>query len=142
VLDVLLRWSWIRRRTPEQDIEDFSDGQTFEVSALTKTLGTPRLGLKVKGQRLHLAKFGYLSLAKGEAPVWRDRRSKERATVSVPCALIGEGKKGPAQFVQFDLRTAEGMHQLIIPKGDVAFVRFALDAISRADSPSHQPEQA
>jgi hypothetical protein len=142
MLDVLLRWSWIRRRTPEGDIEDFGNGQTIEVVAMTKSLGAPRLGVKVKGQRLHMPKQGLLSLTAGSAPVWQDRRSKETVTVSVPCALVGDGKKIPPRFAEFELETGEGTHQLIIPRADVAFVRFALAEISRADSDCHQPETA
>lgn len=144
MLDVLLRWSWIRRRTPEGDIEDFGDGQTIEVMALTKSLGAPRLGAKVKGQRLRMSEQGFLSLTAGSAPVRQDRRSKETVTVSLPCALVGDGKKLPPRFAEFEfeLETGEGTHQLIIPRADVAFVRFALAEISRADSDRHQPETA
>lgn len=36
--DVLLRWAWIRRRTPAQDIEDFKNGQPLQVVGFTKSI--------------------------------------------------------------------------------------------------------
>ncbi|NEC91764.1 hypothetical protein [Streptomyces sp. SID12501] len=39
MLDVLLRWTWIRRRTPAQDIVDFENGQVLRVMGFTKNIG-------------------------------------------------------------------------------------------------------
>ncbi|WP_234047064.1 hypothetical protein [Streptomyces adelaidensis] len=39
MLDVLLRWTWIRRRTPAQDIADFDGGQPLRVVGFTKSIG-------------------------------------------------------------------------------------------------------
>nr|WP_168486585.1 hypothetical protein [Streptomyces sp. RLB1-33]QIY67920.1 hypothetical protein HEP84_08365 [Streptomyces sp. RLB1-33] len=39
LVDVLLRWAWIRRRTPARDIADFDGGQPLRVVGFTQSIG-------------------------------------------------------------------------------------------------------
>jgi hypothetical protein len=39
MLDVLLRWTWIRRRMPARDIAHFDDGQPLRVVGFTQSIG-------------------------------------------------------------------------------------------------------
>ncbi|MBK6016298.1 hypothetical protein [Streptomyces sp. MBT53] len=43
MVDVLLRWTWIRHRTPARDIADSDSGQPLRVVGFTQDLGGPEV---------------------------------------------------------------------------------------------------
>jgi hypothetical protein len=51
-LDVLLRWTWIRRRTPPQDVADFKSGQVFQVVGFTQSIGGAAMVSVGKGKQI------------------------------------------------------------------------------------------
>ncbi|WP_327724633.1 hypothetical protein [Streptomyces europaeiscabiei] len=68
----LLRWTWIRSRTPARDIADFDNGQPLRVVGFTQSIGGTVEVSVGKGKQVARLGQGYLRLAVGEAPVWSD----------------------------------------------------------------------
>jgi len=126
--DALLRWTGIRRRTPEKDIEDFRDGQPLEVVGFTRDIGGAVMVSVGKGKRIARLRQGYLRLARGEAPVWRDRRGERTASLMPPFKLELKAEKVPMapKFERYELATADGVFDIALPKKDVGLVRHAL----------------
>ncbi|MGW3633202.1 hypothetical protein ACWD7F_24080 [Streptomyces sp. NPDC005122] len=126
-LDVLLRWTWIRRRTPAQDIEDFKNGQPLQVVGYTKTIGGTAMVSVGRGKSIARLRSGYLRLTVGEEPVWSDRRGSRSATLRPPFGIRPTGEKVPmaGKFEKYEVVTAEGTYDLAIPKRDAELVRYA-----------------
>ncbi|WP_329321785.1 MULTISPECIES: hypothetical protein [unclassified Streptomyces] len=83
-LDVLLRWTWIRRRTPAQDIEDFKKGQPLQVVGFTKTIGGAAMGVGRSWQVDRTAQVGIRAPGRGggaglERPAGKQERDLEAA---------------------------------------------------------------
>ncbi|MFJ1610230.1 hypothetical protein ACIOHS_43990 [Streptomyces sp. NPDC088253] len=125
-LDVLLRWAWIRRRTPAQDIEDFRNGQPLQVVGFTKSIGGAAMASVGRGKQFARLRQGYLRLAVGEAPVWSDRRGERTASLKLPFELKLTGEKVPMapKFERYELVTADGTYDLAVPKKDAELVRY------------------
>ncbi|MEU7336030.1 hypothetical protein [Streptomyces sp. NPDC007074] len=126
-LDVLLRWTWIRRRTPAQDIEDFKKGQPLQVVGFTKTIGGAAMVSVGRGKSIARLRSGYVRLAVGEEPVWSDRRGSRSATLQRPIGIRPTGEKVPMarKFEKYEVVTAEGTYDLAIPKRDAELVQYA-----------------
>ncbi|MET9039664.1 hypothetical protein [Streptomyces mirabilis] len=126
VLDVLLRWAWIRRRSSAQDIEDFRNGQPFQVVGFTKSIGGAAVASVGRGKQIARTRQGYLRLAVGEAPVWGDRRGGRSATLQSPFGLKLTGEKVPMapKFERYELVTADGTYDVAVPKKDAELVRY------------------
>ncbi|MFE4821532.1 hypothetical protein ACFRFU_34835 [Streptomyces sp. NPDC056704] len=126
MLDVLLRWTWIRRRTAAQDIEDFRSGQALQVVGFTKSIGGEAVASVGRGKEIARTRQGYLRLAVGEAPVWSDRRGGRSATLRPPFGFNPTGKKVPMapKFERYELVTADGTYDLAVPKRDAELVRY------------------
>lgn len=125
MLDVLLRWTWIRRRTPAQDIEDFENGQALRVVGFTKNIGGPVTRSVGKGKSIARLRQGHLRLAVGEAPVWSDRRGDRTATLRPPFHLKLTAGKVPMapKFDRYELVAADGTYDLMVPKMDGELIR-------------------
>lgn len=128
LLDVLLRWTWIRRRTPAQDIEDYDNGRTLQVVGFTKNLGgvvTRSIG---QGRSIDRLRQGYLRLTPGQAPVWSDRRGDRTATLNPPFQLKPAAGKAPMarKFDRYELTTADGTYDLMVPRTDGELLRHVL----------------
>ncbi|GAX58241.1 hypothetical protein SO3561_09812 [Streptomyces olivochromogenes] len=125
-LDVLLRWVWIRRRTPAQDIEDFRNGQPLQVVGFTKSIGGAVMVSVGRGKQIARIRQGYLRLVVGEEPVWSDRRGSRSATLRPPFGVKPTGEKVPAapKFERYELVTADGTYDLAVPKRDAELVRY------------------
>ncbi|WP_231976470.1 hypothetical protein [Streptomyces sp. 3214.6] len=123
---MLLRWSWIRRRTPAQDIEDFKNGQPLQVVGFTKSIGGVAVVPVGRGKEIARLRQGYLRLAVGEDPVWADRRGGRGATLRPPLRLKLTGEKVPmaSKFERYELVTADGTYDLAVPKKDGELVRY------------------
>ncbi|MET7737433.1 hypothetical protein ABZT02_39855 [Streptomyces sp. NPDC005402] len=128
VLDVLLRWTWIRRRTPAQDIEDYENGQTLRVVGFTKNIGGVDTRSVGKGKSIARLRQGYLRLAPAEAPVWSDRRGDRTATLHPPFQLRLTAEKVPLahKFDRYELVAADGTYDLVVPKMDGKLIRHVL----------------
>ncbi|MFI6546309.1 hypothetical protein ACIBO9_23990 [Streptomyces prunicolor] len=128
LLDVLLRWTWIRRRTPAQDIADFDSGQPLRVVGFTQTIGGTVKVPVGKGKQVARSRQGYLRLAAGEAPVWSDARGGRSATLQAPFRLkpaAGKVRLAP-KFERYELVTGAGTYDLAVPKQDAELLRHAL----------------
>ena len=126
-VDVLLRWTWIRRRSPAQDIEDFRNGQPLQVVGFTKSIGGAVMTSVGRGRKIARLRSGFLRCAVGEMPVWTDRAGgKKSTTLRPPFALKPvEGKvRAAPKFERYDLSTAEGTYDLAVPKKDADLVRY------------------
>ncbi|MET7354778.1 hypothetical protein [Streptomyces mirabilis] len=123
---MLLRWVWIRRRTPAQDIEDFRNGQPLQVVGFTKSIGGAVMVSVGRGKQIARTRQGYLRLVVGEEPVWSDRRGGRSATLKVPFGLKLTGEKVPMapKFERYELVTADGTYDLAVPKRDAELVRY------------------
>ncbi|MFG2373643.1 hypothetical protein ACGFY9_19485 [Streptomyces sp. NPDC048504] len=128
-VDVLLRWTWIRRRTSAQDIEDFENGQALLVAGFTKSIGGAAMSSVGKGKQIARLRSGQLRLAVGEEPVWNDRRGDRTASLRPPFSLKPTGVKlalGP-KFERYELVTADGTFDLALPKKDGELVRHVFE---------------
>jgi hypothetical protein len=127
-LDVLLRWTWIRRRTPAQDIADYENGQTLRVVGFTKNIGGVVTSSVGKGKSIARLRQGYLRLALGEMPVWSDRRGERTASLHPPFQLKPAAGKAPMahKFDRYELVTADGTYDLVVPKMDGELIRHVL----------------
>lgn len=126
-VDVLLRWTWIRRRSPAQDMEDFRNGQPLQVVGFTKSIGGAVMTSIGQGTKIARTRSGFLRCALGETPVWSDRtREKKSTPLRPPFALKPvEGKVPMApKFERYELRTADGTYDLAVPKKDADLVRY------------------
>lgn len=130
-LDVLLRWTWIRRRTPTQDIEDFENGQVLRVVGFTKNIGGEVTHSVGNGRRIARLRQGYLRLAVGEAPVWSDRRGDRTATLRPPFRLKLTAGKVPMarKFDRYELVAADETYDLMVPKMDGELIRHAFASV-------------
>jgi len=126
-LDVLLRWTWIRRRTLAQDIEDLRNGQTLLVVGYTKSIAGAEMASVGKGKQIARLRSGFLSLSLGEEPRWNDRRGDRSASLRPPFSLKPTGEKVPMarKFERYELVTADGTFDLAVPKKDGELVRYA-----------------
>jgi hypothetical protein len=127
--DLLLRWTFIRRRTPEQDRADLDAGRTLVVISLSKTLGGESLIRVGKGKQIARLKSGHLHLSTTEPIAWEARTGADRRTVLAgPLELRGEGTKLPGgrKFAGYELVTGQGVFDLAIPRKDAELVRYAL----------------
>lgn len=126
-LDALLRWTWIRRRTPAQDIEDFKNGQPLQVVGYTQTIGGAAMVWVGRGKSIARLRSGLLLLTVGEEPVWSDRRGSRSATLRPPIGIRPTGEKVPMarKFEKYEVVTAEGTYDLMIPKKDAELVQYA-----------------
>ncbi len=124
-LDVLLRWAWIRRRTPAQDMEDFRNGQPLQVVGFTKSIGGAAMVSVGRGKQIARLRSGYLRLVVEEEPVWSDRRGSRSATLRPPFGIKPTGEKVPMapKFEQYEVVTADGTYDLSIPKKDAELVQ-------------------
>ncbi|MGQ4479319.1 hypothetical protein [Streptomyces sp. SAS_276] len=128
MLDVLLRWAWIRRRTSARDIADFDSGQPLRVVGFTQSIGGTVKVSVGKGRQVARLRQGYLRLAVGEAPVWSDARGGRSATLQAPFRLKPAGGKVrlAPKFERYELVTGAGTYDLAVPKTDGKLVRHAL----------------
>ncbi|MGX9889025.1 hypothetical protein [Streptomyces sp. NPDC002276] len=125
-VDVLLRWTWIRRRSPAQDIEDFKSGQALLVMGMTKTIAGEVTAKVGKGKQIVRLRSGHLSLTAGGEPVWSDRRGDRSATLKPPFSLKpGEKVRLGPKFERYELVTEDGTFDLIVTKVDGKLVRYA-----------------
>ncbi|MGA4544249.1 hypothetical protein ACPA54_30105 [Uniformispora flossi] len=127
--DVLLSWTFIRRRTPEQDIRDLAAGQALEVAVLSTSLGGVQLRSIGGGNQIPVTRRGSLLLTAGQPPVWRERRTDRIVSLTPPFALGPAAERhvripGPLEW--FSLTTGDGAHEVAIPKKDALLVRAAL----------------
>lgn len=128
-VDVLLRWTWIRRRSSAQDIEDFENGQALLVAGFTKSIGGAAMSSVGKGEQIARLRSGQLRLALGEEPVWTDRRGDRTASLRPPFSLKPTGVKLPLgpKFERYELVTADGTFDLALPKKDRELVRHVFE---------------
>lgn len=128
-VDVLLRWTWIRRRTSAQDIEDFENGQPLLVAGFTKSIGGAAMSSVGKGKQIARLRSGQLRLAVGEEPVWTDRRGDRTASLRPPFSLKPTGVKLPLgpKFERYELVTADGTFDLALPKKDGELVTHVFE---------------
>jgi hypothetical protein len=127
MLDVLLRWTWIRRRTPARDIADFDDGQPLRVVGFTQSIGGAVKVSVGKGKQVARLRQGYLRLAAGEPPHWKDARGDPSATLQAPFRLKPAGGKVrlAPKFERYELVTGAGTYDLAVSKKDAELVRHA-----------------
>ncbi|MGW2964022.1 hypothetical protein ACWDGI_36940 [Streptomyces sp. NPDC001220] len=128
LVDVLLRWAWIRRRTPARDIVDFDGGQPLRVVGFTQSIGGTVKVSVGRGKQIARLRQGYLRLAAGEAPVWNDARGGRSATLQAPFRLKpAAGKVRLARkFERYELVTGAGTYDLTVPRKDGELIRHAL----------------
>jgi hypothetical protein len=126
MLDVLLRWTWIRRRGPAQDIADFDSGRPLRVVGFTQSIGGTATVSVGKGKQVARLRQGYLRLALGEEPVWTDTRGGRTALLKPPFRLTASGGKVrlAPKFERYELVTDEGTYDLAVPKKDGELVRY------------------
>ncbi|MGW3287340.1 hypothetical protein ACWDR3_22155 [Streptomyces sp. NPDC001002] len=138
MLDVLLRWAWIRRRTSAQDIADLRDGQVLQIAAFTRSIGGAAMVSVGKGKQIARTRSGQLRLAVGEDPVWNDRRGSGSATLRPPFLLKATGEKVPMapKFDRYELATADGTYDVAVPKKDSDLVRYVFDSARGSDETS------
>ncbi|MFE7840981.1 hypothetical protein ACFU53_34470 [Streptomyces sp. NPDC057474] len=130
MLDVLLRWAWIRRRTPARDIADFDGGQPLRVVGFTQSIGGTVKVSVGKGKQVARLRQGYLRFAAGEPPLWKDARGGRSATLRAPFRLKPAGGKVrlAPKFERYELVTGAGTYDLAVPKKDGELVRHAFGA--------------
>ncbi|MDO0936776.1 hypothetical protein QQY66_35575 [Streptomyces sp. DG2A-72] len=127
MLDVLLRWTWIRRRTAARDITDFDGGQPLRVVGFTQSIGGAVKVSVGKGKQIARLRQGYLRLAAGEPPLWKDARGDRSVTLQAPFRLKPAGGKVrlAPKFERYELVTGAGTYDLAVPKEDGELVRHA-----------------
>jgi hypothetical protein len=125
MLDVLLRWTWIRRRTPARDIADFDGGQPLRVVGFTMSIGGAVEVSVGKGKQVARLRQGYLRLAAGEPPLWKDARGDRSVTLQGPFQLrpVGGKVRLAPKFERYDLVTDAETYDLAVPKKDGELVR-------------------
>ncbi|MEU9174351.1 hypothetical protein AB0D34_42470 [Streptomyces sp. NPDC048420] len=128
MLDVLLRWTRIRHRTPARDIADYDGGQPLRVVGFTQSIGGTVKVSVGKGRQIARLRQGYLRLAAGEPPLWKDARGGRSATLQAPFRLkpAGGGVRLAPKFERYELVTGAGTYDLAVPKKDGDLVRHAL----------------
>ncbi|MFJ9900931.1 hypothetical protein ACIQPR_47210 [Streptomyces sp. NPDC091280] len=128
MVDVLLRWAWIRRSTPARDIADFDGGQPLRVVGFTQSIGGTVKVSVGRGKQIARLRQGYLRLAAGEAPVWNDARGSRSAILQAPFQLkLAGGKVRMApKFERYELVTGAGTYDLAVPKKDGDLLRYVL----------------
>ncbi|MEU9327709.1 hypothetical protein AB0D91_28515 [Streptomyces canus] len=125
MVDVLLRWTQIRRRTPARDIADFDDGQPLRVVGFTRSIGGAVKVSAGQGRQIARLRQGHLRLAAGEPPLWKDARGNRSATLQAPFRLRPAGGKlrlAP-KFERYELVTGAGTYDLAVPKKDGELMR-------------------
>ncbi|MFJ8139151.1 hypothetical protein [Streptomyces sp. NPDC096013] len=127
MVDVLLRWTWIRRRSPARDIEDYKSGQALLVMGMTKTIAGEARVTVGKGKQIARLRSGYLRLSADGQPSWSDRRGDRNAILRPPFSLKPTGEKVPMgpKFERYELVTGDGTFDLAVPKKDGELVRYA-----------------
>ncbi|MFD4785653.1 hypothetical protein ACFWN1_00885 [Streptomyces sp. NPDC058459] len=127
LLDVLLRWTWIRRRTPARDIADFDSGQPLRVVGFTQSIGGTVEVPVGKGKQVVRLRRGYLRLAVREAPAWSDTQGGRSATLQAPFRLRPASRKVrlAPKFERYELVTGAGTYDLAVPKRDGELMRHA-----------------
>ncbi|WP_405834794.1 hypothetical protein [Streptomyces sp. NBC_01176] len=125
---MLLRWTWVRRRTPAQDIEDFRNGRPLQVVGFTRSIGGAAMVSVGRGKQIARLRSGSLRLVVGEEPVWSDRRGSRSATLRPPFGIKPTGERVPMapKFEQYEVVTADGTYDLAIPKKDAELMRYVL----------------
>ncbi|MFF9607868.1 hypothetical protein ACF1GY_37400 [Streptomyces sp. NPDC014684] len=128
LVDVLLRWARIRRRTPAQDIADFDGGQPLRVIGFTQSIGGTVKVPVGKGKQIARVRQGYLRLAVGEAPVWNDARGGRSATLQAPFQVkpVAGKVRLARKFERYELITGAGIYDLAVPRKDGELVRHVL----------------
>ncbi|MET8076901.1 hypothetical protein [Streptomyces sp. NPDC005303] len=128
LLDVLLRWTGIRRRTSMGDIADFDGGQPLRVVGFTQNIGGEVRVSVGGGKQVARMRQGHLRLAPGEPPLWKDARGDRSATLQAPFRLKPTGGKVrlAPKFERYELVTGAGTYDLAVPTKDVELVRHAL----------------
>lgn len=131
--DVLLRWTWIRRRSPEGDRRDFEAGQTLVVRAMSKSIGGEIPMSIGRGRQVTRPKPGDLHLCADRPPTFVLLRGGAATALPAPLELRGEGERIPlaVKFRRFTLISGDTTHDLVIPAADADLVRHALAAASR-----------
>ncbi|MDV9171346.1 hypothetical protein R6V09_14600 [Streptomyces sp. W16] len=132
---MLLRWTWIRRRTLAQDIEDFRNGQALLVVGYTKSIAGVAMASVGKGKQIARLRQGFLSLALDEEPRWSDRRGDRSASLRLPFSLKPTGVKVPMapKFECYELATADGTFDLAVPQKDGELVRYVFEHAQNGD---------
>ncbi|MEV8524359.1 hypothetical protein AB0451_09390 [Streptomyces sp. NPDC052000] len=114
--DVLLRWLWIKRPSAAKDAEDYAAGTTLKVTCFSRTVAG------ASGRR----RLGYLHLTHGQPITWH-RAGSQPVVLRAPFVLTpSEARSGHWKLAAFDLNTAEGSRDLVIPKADIELVERAL----------------
>ncbi|MFE2303773.1 hypothetical protein ACFXAW_36910 [Streptomyces sp. NPDC059445] len=128
VTDLLLALTFIRRRTPERDAADLLQGQVFEVTALSKTIGRTVLLNIGKGRQIEHLKIGSLFVAQGQPLMWRERRTGQETVLNGPFTLTQLDKKLPlnGRLSFYELTTVDGSHEVALPKKDAPLVLIAI----------------
>ncbi|MEU6341495.1 hypothetical protein ABZ883_11175 [Streptomyces sp. NPDC046977] len=128
--DFLLALTFVRRRTPEKDAADLAKGQVFELASLSKTIGGVALISVGKGKQIERLKIGSLFVAQGQPMIWRERRTGNETLLNGPFRLMPLEKKVPLnnRMGFFELSTADGTHELTLPKKDAPLVELAIAA--------------
>ncbi|WP_329456287.1 hypothetical protein [Streptomyces sp. NBC_01497] len=125
-LDVLLRWTWIRRRTTEKDIADLEQGWSLEMVAHSRTVGLPKTVRVGKGKQINALKIGRLALSPDGGMVWSAQRGGEAVPLTGPFALSEEPTgKSVLKFAVYELETGGGTFDVAITKVDVGLLRHA-----------------
>jgi hypothetical protein len=132
--DLLLSLTFLRRRTPQQDAADLANGQTFEMASMSKTLGGEAPISLGGGKKVLRLKSGRLVVARNRPLVWRDRQSGSEMVLNGPFTFTALDKKVAMsnKMAYFELTSAEGTHELILPKVDAPLVELAIAAVPNA----------
>ncbi|MFD3451566.1 hypothetical protein ACFWVC_05245 [Streptomyces sp. NPDC058691] len=95
--------------------------------ALSKTLGRVVLLNIGKGRQIQHLKIGALFVAQGRPLVWRERRTKQETVLNGPFTLTRLDKKVPlnGRLAFYELTTADGTHEVALPKKDAPLVLIA-----------------
>ncbi|MDX3077738.1 hypothetical protein ACIP98_25335 [Streptomyces sp. NPDC088354] len=127
-IDLLLSLTFIKRRTPARDAADLLQGQTLELVALSRTLGRVVLLDLGKGRQIQHLKIGALFVTQGRPLVWRERRTKQETVLDGPFTLTRLDKKVPlnGRLAFYELTTADGSHEVALPKKDAPLVLLAI----------------
>ncbi|MFJ4844066.1 MULTISPECIES: hypothetical protein [unclassified Streptomyces] len=93
--------------------------------ALSKTLGHVASLNVGKGRQIQQLKPGRLLVAHGQPLVWQERRTKQETVLTGPFTLTQRDKKLPlngGRFAFYELTTADGSHEVALPKKDAPLV--------------------
>ncbi len=133
-VDLLLKLTFIRRRTPQQDAVDLANGQAFEVFSMSKHLGGEAPISVGGGKQILRLKAGRLIVARNRPLIWRDKQGLTEAVLNGPFTLTALDKKVPLsnRMGLFELTSAEGTHEMILPKADAPLVELAIAAVPTA----------